>query len=148
MAVSPAATTYTRRRQYASTSPWSRSVSESIRSVCFFDHGAPARPAVPGSITSCCSLGADPQTPGATSKETMHRPGYAEPVLSWYAANARDLPWRRPGASPWAVLVSEIMLQQTPVARVLPVFDEWLARWPTPAALAVEPPGEAVRAWG
>jgi A/G-specific adenine glycosylase len=71
-----------------------------------------------------------------------------EPVLSWYADHARDLPWRRPEASPWAVLVSEFMLQQTPVARVLPAYEAWLARWPTPADLAAEPAGEAVRAWG
>ena len=69
-------------------------------------------------------------------------------VLAWYAAHARDLPWRVPGTSPWAVLVSEVMLQQTPVVRVEPAYREWLARWPTPAALAAEPPGEAVRAWG
>lgn len=73
---------------------------------------------------------------------------YAAPVLRWYAASARDLPWRRPGTSPWAVLVSEIMLQQTPVARVLPAYAAWLARWPTPAALAADPPAEAVRMWG
>jgi A/G-specific adenine glycosylase len=71
-----------------------------------------------------------------------------EPVLEWYDAHQRDLPWRRPEASPWSVLVSELMLQQTPVARVLPVHEAWLARWPTPAALAAEPTGEAVRAWG
>ena len=69
-------------------------------------------------------------------------------VSTWYAAAARDLPWRRPGTSPWAVLVSEVMLQQTPVARVLPVYEQWLQRWPRPADLAAEPPGEAVRAWG
>ena len=73
---------------------------------------------------------------------------YAEPVLAWYARNARDLPWRAPGATPWAVLVSEIMLQQTPVARVLPEYLRWMARWPTPAALAAEPAGEAIRQWG
>lgn len=50
--------------------------------------------------------------------------------------------------SPWAVLVSEIMLQQTPVSRVLPAYQAWLTRWPTPAALAADPPGEAVRQWG
>src|SRR3954447_26095516 len=71
-----------------------------------------------------------------------------QPVLSWYADHARDLPWRRPEASPWSVLVSELMLQQTPVARVLPVHETWLERWPTPASLAAEPTGEAVRAWG
>ncbi|GAA0579892.1 A/G-specific adenine glycosylase [Kribbella sandramycini] len=69
------------------------------------------------------------------------------PVLQWYDANARVLPWRDPAASPWAVMVSEFMLQQTPVARVLPAYERWLERWPTPADLAAEPPGEAVRAW-
>ena len=73
---------------------------------------------------------------------------YAGPVLAWYARNARDLPWRAPGATPWAVLVSEIMLQQTPVARVLPEYLRWMVRWPTPAALAAEPAGEAIRQWG
>jgi len=70
-----------------------------------------------------------------------------DPVLDWYAASARDLPWRRSGASPWAVLVSEVMLQQTPVARVIPAYEAWLARWPTPAALAAASPGDAVRQW-
>jgi A/G-specific adenine glycosylase len=69
-------------------------------------------------------------------------------VLEWYAEHARDLPWRAPEATPWGVMVSEFMLQQTPVARVLPVWERWLADWPTPAALAAEQPGEAVRAWG
>ena len=73
---------------------------------------------------------------------------YAEPVLTWYARNARDLPWRAPDATPWAVLVSEIMLQQTPVVRVLPEYLSWIARWPTPAALAAAPAGEAIRQWG
>lgn len=73
--------------------------------------------------------------------------GFHDAVLDWYAHNARELPWRR-GASAWAVMVSEFMLQQTPVARVLPVFTVWMERWPTPSALAVEPSGEAVRAWG
>ena len=70
------------------------------------------------------------------------------PVLRWYAEHARDLPWRRPEATPWSVMVSEFMLQQTPVARVLPVHAAWLATWPTPGALADAPSGEAVRAWG
>ncbi|MFI0352367.1 A/G-specific adenine glycosylase [Actinomadura sp. 9N407] len=73
---------------------------------------------------------------------------YTLPILGWYEANARELPWREPGASPWGILVSEIMLQQTPVVRVLPVWREWLDRWPEPASLAAEPSGEAVRAWG
>ena len=71
-----------------------------------------------------------------------------EPVLVWFAQHARDLPWRRPGTRPWEVMVSEVMLQQTPVARVTPVWLTWMARWPTPAALAAEPPGKAVRMWG
>jgi A/G-specific adenine glycosylase len=71
-----------------------------------------------------------------------------EPLLAWYDENARDLPWRDPSASPWAVLVSELMLQQTPVARVLPVYEHWLERWPSAADLAAVPTGEAVRAWG
>jgi A/G-specific adenine glycosylase len=69
-------------------------------------------------------------------------------LLAWYDVAARDLPWRRPGVTPWAVLISEVMLQQTPVVRVLPAYASWLARWPTPAALAATTPGEAVRAWG
>lgn len=71
-----------------------------------------------------------------------------EPILRWYDEHARDLPWRRPEATPWSVLVSEFMLQQTPVVRVLPLHEAWLTRWPTPAALAAESSGEAVRAWG
>jgi A/G-specific adenine glycosylase len=70
------------------------------------------------------------------------------PVLEWYAEHARDLPWRRPDTSAWAVMVSEFMLQQTPVSRVLPVYDAWMRAWPTPSALAAAAPGEAVRAWG
>jgi A/G-specific adenine glycosylase len=69
-------------------------------------------------------------------------------LLAWYDHAARDLPWRRPGVTPWAVLVSEVMLQQTPVTRVLPAYAAWLSRWPTPTALAAVAPGEAVRAWG
>ena len=73
---------------------------------------------------------------------------FATAVTRWYDEHARDLPWRGAGASPWAVLVSEFMLQQTPVNRVLPVWADWMQRWPTPTALAAEAPGEAVRAWG
>lgn len=69
-------------------------------------------------------------------------------MLRWYDGHARVLPWRSATASPWEVLVSEFMLQQTPVARVMPVYNAWVERWPTPAALSAEPAGEAVRAWG
>jgi A/G-specific adenine glycosylase len=71
-----------------------------------------------------------------------------KPVLAWYAEWSRDLPWRRPGTTAWQIMVSEVMLQQTPVSRVLPAYDAWLTRWPTPRALAAERPGEAVRMWG
>jgi A/G-specific adenine glycosylase len=73
---------------------------------------------------------------------------FADAVADWFARAARELPWRELQAGPWAVLVSEVMLQQTPVARVLPAYDAWLQRWPTPAALAADSPGEAVRMWG
>lgn len=88
---------------------------------------------------------AAPPPPGLTpaAVTTLH-----ELVIDWFDAHARDLPWRRPDAGAWSVMVSEFMLQQTPVARVLPVHAEWLARWPRPADLAAESPGEAVRAWG
>jgi A/G-specific adenine glycosylase len=69
-------------------------------------------------------------------------------LISWYRQNARDLPWRATDRTPWGVLVSEVMLQQTPVARVEPVWRAWMARWPAPADLAAEPPAEAIRAWG
>lgn len=62
--------------------------------------------------------------------------------------HARSLPWRVPECSPWGVFVSEVMAQQTPVARVVGPWNEWMERWPTPAALAAESPGEVVRAWG
>jgi A/G-specific adenine glycosylase len=74
--------------------------------------------------------------------------GRAAAILRWYSAHARDLPWRRPDAGPWAVLVSEVMLQQTPVSRVLPAYAAWLERWPTPPALAAASPADAVRQWG
>lgn len=69
-------------------------------------------------------------------------------VSTWFAANARDLPWRRPETSAWGVLVSEVMSQQTPVARVAPQWEEWMECWPTPADLAAAPTAEVLRAWG
>jgi A/G-specific adenine glycosylase len=69
-------------------------------------------------------------------------------VCDWYADAARELPWRAAHVGAWPVLVSEVMLQQTPVARVLPAWTAWLQRWPTPAALADDSAGEAVRMWG
>lgn len=68
-------------------------------------------------------------------------------LIEWYAEHARPLPWRDRGVSAWAILVSEFMLQQTQVSRVIPRWEAWLKRWPTPAALAADEPGEAVRLW-
>jgi A/G-specific adenine glycosylase len=68
-------------------------------------------------------------------------------IGDWYDANRRDLPWRAADRTPWGVLVSEVMLQQTPVARVLPAWSAWMTRWPQPADLAGDSPGEAVRQW-
>lgn len=68
-------------------------------------------------------------------------------LATWYTAHARDLPWRHPDATPWSVLVSEVMLQQTPVSRVLPAHAAWLRRWPEPAGLAAASPADAVRQW-
>jgi A/G-specific adenine glycosylase len=67
-------------------------------------------------------------------------------LLAWFAENGRDLPWRRT-RDPYAILVSEVMLQQTQVARVLERYPAWLERWPTPAALAAAPAADVVRAW-
>jgi A/G-specific adenine glycosylase len=69
-------------------------------------------------------------------------------LIGWFDAHARDLPWRRPDTTPWGILVSEIMLQQTPVSRITDVWTEWMLRWPTPSSLAAETPGTVVRAWG
>lgn len=68
-------------------------------------------------------------------------------IARWFNASARTLPWRS-DPDPWGVLVSEVMLQQTPVPRVLPVYAAWMQRWPTPTAFAADAPGEAIRAWG
>ena len=69
-----------------------------------------------------------------------------ERLLAWFAENGRDLPWRRT-RDPYAILVSEVMLQQTQVARVVPRYLEWLERWPTVDALAAESPASVIRAW-
>lgn len=71
-----------------------------------------------------------------------------ERILDWYRTAARDLPWRHDEASPYAILVSEIMLQQTPVARVVGPWHAWMKRWPTPAALAASSPADVITAWG
>jgi A/G-specific adenine glycosylase len=69
-----------------------------------------------------------------------------KPILSWFKKNKRDLPWRN--TTPWGVMVSEFMLQQTPVNRVLPKWNEWMERWPTPKDLAKATPAQVITAWG
>jgi len=69
-----------------------------------------------------------------------------EAVLAWYSQNGRDLPWRHT-RDPYAILVSEVMLQQTQVSRVLPRYLEWLERWPTVESLAAAPAADVIRAW-
>jgi A/G-specific adenine glycosylase len=77
----------------------------------------------------------------ATATETMQGS-----LLAWYAANRRDLPWRHT-RDPYAILVSEVMLQQTQVPRVLPRYLDWLERWPTAEVLAAAPVADVIRAW-
>ncbi|QDP82163.1 A/G-specific adenine glycosylase [Nocardia otitidiscaviarum] len=72
----------------------------------------------------------------------------SDALVEWYEQTARDLPWRRPEVTAWQILMSEIMLQQTPVARVEPIWREWVARWPVPSAMAAASQGEVLRAWG
>jgi A/G-specific adenine glycosylase len=69
-------------------------------------------------------------------------------LLTWYAREQRDLPWRRNSVTAWQILVSEFMLQQTPVARVEPIWRDWVARWPTPSATAAANSADVLRAWG
>ncbi|WP_055535054.1 A/G-specific adenine glycosylase [Streptomyces graminilatus] len=83
-----------------------------------------------------------------TPADEVENTALHSPVIDWFDEHARDLPWRHPDAGPWGVMVSEFMLQQTPVSRVLPVYEQWIARWPRPGDLAAAPSGEAVRAWG
>ncbi len=72
----------------------------------------------------------------------------ADELLAWYDRSRRDLPWREPGVDAWQILVSEFMLQQTPVSRVLPVWPDWVRRWPTASATAAATAADILRAWG
>ena len=69
-------------------------------------------------------------------------------LVDWYGRARRDLPWRAPEVTGWQILVSEFMLQQTPVARVAPIWLDWVARWPTPSATAAAGAADVLRAWG
>jgi len=82
----------------------------------------------------------------ATAPRASDDAALVSTLLRWFDRHERPLPWR--STTPWGVLVSEFMLQQTPVDRVLPVWQAWMDRWPTPADLAAAPTGDALRAWG
>ncbi|MGJ3508961.1 A/G-specific adenine glycosylase [Enemella sp. A6] len=91
----------------------------------------------------------DPQRSDPATRRRSSR--IVTAVNSWFADAARDLPWRPTPTrtvTPWQVMVSEFMLQQTPVSRVLEPWTNWVHRWPSPAALADAPVAEAIRAWG
>jgi A/G-specific adenine glycosylase len=83
-----------------------------------------------------------------TAREATRRTEVRSCVVQWFDGAARDLPWRAADRTPWGVLVSEVMLQQTPVVRVEPAWHAWLEQWPTPADLARAPTAEVLRAWG
>src|ERR1700744_2592600 len=78
----------------------------------------------------------------------MKLPPTHRELLDWYERSRRDLPWRDSGVTPWQILVSEFMLQQTPVSRVEPIWRDWVARWPTASATAAASAADIVRAWG
>lgn len=72
----------------------------------------------------------------------------ADELVDWFRTARRDLPWRADGVTAWQILVSEFMLQQTPVARVAPIWIDWVQRWPTPSATAAASAADVLRAWG
>ncbi|MFD2797538.1 A/G-specific adenine glycosylase [Promicromonospora vindobonensis] len=83
-----------------------------------------------------------------TAREATRRTEVRSGVVHWFDGAARDLPWRAPDRTPWGVLVSEVMLQQTPVVRVEPAWCAWQEQWPTPADLAGAATADVLRAWG
>jgi A/G-specific adenine glycosylase len=91
-------------------------------------------------------VGAAPPSAARTAAASADLTALQDAVLAWYDANGRDLPWRRT-REPYAILVSEVMAQQTQVGRVVEYWERWIARWPTPAALAAARPDEVLGAW-
>lgn len=107
-------------------------------------NGAPAPPLLTaGRDREVPPRSAQEQTPPTDQVSDLS----VETVIEWFAHHGRDLPWRHEDTSAWAVLVSEVMLQQTPVSRVLPRWTEWMQQWPTPADLADAPTSEVLRCW-
>src|SRR5947199_6873823 len=84
--------------------------------------------------------------PAVAGCPTRYVRAVEELLRAWFAEHGRDLPWRRT-RDPYAILVSEVMLQQTQVGRVIPCYLAWLERWPTVEALAAATPADAIRAW-
>jgi A/G-specific adenine glycosylase len=84
--------------------------------------------------------------PAVSDGPTRYVRAVEDLLLSWFAEHGRDLPWRRT-RDPYAILVSEVMSQQTQVERVVPRWRRWLERWPTVAALAAAPAGDVIREW-
>ena len=80
--------------------------------------------------------------------EATHAADVRDAVGRWFAQKGRDLPWRSPECTPWGILVSEVMAQQTPIARVEPAWRAWMERWPAPADLAAASTADVLRAWG
>lgn len=152
----PVSSAIKRRRQYVAAGSgggtW-RPVFGPMRRVCKIGRPVAVRPAGTEAAMCAGSCAAWPISPSssrlgrAVAASGFVTPSYAGQLARWYDEHARDLPWRRPDATPWSILVSEVMLQQTPVSRVLPAHAAWLSRWPDPASLAAASPADAVRQW-
>jgi A/G-specific adenine glycosylase len=84
--------------------------------------------------------------PASGSRPARYGRAVEDLVLAWFAVHGRDLPWRRT-RDPYAILVSEVMSQQTQVERVVPRWQRWLERWPTVETLAAAPAGDVIREW-
>ena len=117
-------------------------------------HPSAPSAAVPATISatepavSSGTVGAVTPVTTVTAVTTVTTRDLPELLGRWFEENARALPWRSPDCTPWGVLVSEVMSQQTPVARVAPVWLDWMERWPTPTDFAQAPTAEVLRAWG
>lgn len=109
---------------------------------------SPSSPSPATSAPAAATRSTGPRTPLTTLAGPDPHADLRDAVGRWFVANARDLPWRRDDCSPWGVLVSEVMLQQTPVVRVEPAWRAWMERWPEPADLAAASTADVLRAWG
>lgn len=106
-----------------------------------------SRTASPRGSTGRSGVSAPSAALGFPEVPEVRSAGVHRLVIDWFRRSARSLPWRDPDASAWSILVCEVMSQQTPVARVLPRWHEWMRRWPTPADLAAAPSSEVLIAW-